>query len=98
MRRPSLSRTHPSHLTPASTAAAIGVGVVVAATSNRMRPVLVLVREAAHLYLRAAGVDDVLIFGVCGGRGVAEVVVGGRVERAAEGFAGALGGCLGRGG
>jgi hypothetical protein len=62
-----------------------------------MRLVLVLVREAARLYLRAAGVDDVLVFGVRGGRGVAEVVVGGRVERAAEGFAGALGGCLGRG-
>lgn len=32
-----------------------------------MRPVLVLVREAARLYLRSAGADDVLVFGVCGG-------------------------------
>ena len=92
MRRPSLSYTHPFHLTPARNAAAIGVGGVVAATSNRMRPVLVLVREAAHLCLRAAGVDDVLVFGVRSGRRVAEAAVGGRVERTTEGFAGALGG------
>ena len=57
-----------------------------------MRPVLVLVRKAARLYLRAAGVDDALIFGGCGGRNVADVAVGGRVERATEGFASALGG------
>ena len=35
MRRPSLSGTHPSHLTPASTAAAIGVGGVVAANREQ---------------------------------------------------------------
>ena len=57
-----------------------------------MRLVLVLVRESARLYLRAASVNNVLVFGVRGGRDVAEAAVGGRVERAAGGFASALGG------
>ena len=57
-----------------------------------MQLVLVLVRESARLCLRAASVNNALMFGVCGGRNVAEVAVGGRVERAAEGFASALGG------
>ena len=57
-----------------------------------MRLVLVLVREVARLYLRTASINNVLVFGVRGGRDVAEAAVGGRVERATEGFASTLGG------
>ena len=59
MRSPNPTVRRPSHLTPTSTAA----------TRSRTRLVLVLVREAAGVYLRAAGVDDVLVFRLRGGRG-----------------------------